>query len=298
LETADHQEGELAEAKAERLQEKIARLRAQMAELKALAPIVEAAPDRQLSLTDPDARAMATTRRGSAMVGYNVQAAVETAHHLIVAHEVVNVGHDRSQLAAMAGEAKAAMGAERLEALADRGYFDGEQILACDALGAIPYVPKPPTSLARTEGRFDRQDFVYLPGEEVYRCPAGERLTWRYATVENGLTLNRYWSSTCGGCPLSSGARRVPRGESPLGARGGAQVDAGAAGPQAGGHAPQENHGRARLRHAEGLDGGDALQDEDPREGPNRDEPAGPRLQSEARHRDPLVGPLMTAMPA
>src|SRR6201997_858632 len=140
LETADRQEGELAEAKATRLKEKIAKLREQMRAYQALEVEVHAAPDQQISLTDPDCRAMANNGKGTGMVGYNVQVAVDTEHHLIVAHEVTNVGHDRGQLANMAGQTKAAMGTDSLEVLADRGYFDGEEILACEALGAAPYV--------------------------------------------------------------------------------------------------------------------------------------------------------------
>ena len=218
LETADRHEGELAEAKAGRLKEKIASLREQMRDFQALEVKVHAAPDRQISLTDPDARAMATNGKGTGLVGYNVQVAVDTEHHLIVAHEVTNVGHDRGQLANMAGQAKAAMGADSLEVLADRGYFDSEEILACEALGAVPYVPKPLTSGAKADGRFGKQDFVYLPDENAYRCPAGERLIWRFTTVEAGLTLHKYWSSNCAGCRLKpqctpSKERRVSRWE-------------------------------------------------------------------------------------
>jgi len=161
LETADRQEGELAEAKSAGLKEKITQLREQAAAFKALEPVVAAAPDGQLSLTDPDARAMATSRRGSGVVGYNVQFAVDAEHHLIVAHEVTNVGHDRGQLSTMAGQAKAAMGADALDVVADRGYFDGEEVLACEAMGVTPYVPKPLTSSAKAKGRFGKQDFVY-----------------------------------------------------------------------------------------------------------------------------------------
>ena len=134
-----------------------------------------AAPDQQASLTDPDARSMATSGRGSGVVGYNVQVAVETEHHLIVAHEVTNVGSDRSQLAAMAKQAKAALQAETLDAVADRGYFHGEEILACEQAGIAVTLPKPMTSGAKAEGRFGKQDFVYKPEEDVYRCPAGEK---------------------------------------------------------------------------------------------------------------------------
>ena len=130
LETADRQEGELAEAKSARLKDKIASLRDQMRKLKALEVAVHAAPDKQISLTDPDARSMATSGKDTGMVGYNVQAAVDAEHHLIVAHEVTNIGNDRSQLSTMAKQAQAAMGARDLTAIADRGYFKGEEILA------------------------------------------------------------------------------------------------------------------------------------------------------------------------
>ena len=219
LETADRQEGEQAQAKSERLAEKIAKLRAQMADFEALAPVLEAQPDRQLSLTDPDARSMATSGRGSGIVGYNVQIAVDAEHHLIVAHEVVNVGHDRAQLTGMATAAKDAMGAATLDVLADRGYFDGEEVLACEAAGATPYVPKPLTSGAKADGRFGKQDFVYLPAEDAYRCPAGARLRHHMTTVEKGQTLHRYWDlASCRACALKpqctpSPMRRVTRWE-------------------------------------------------------------------------------------
>jgi len=174
LETADRQEGELAQAKSVRLHEKIAALRERMAAFKALEPVVHAAPGQQVSLTDLDARSMATSGRGSGVVGYNVQAAVDAKHHLIVAHEVTNTGHDRDQLSGMAGQAKAAMGLQALDVLADRGYFDGEEVLACEGIGVTPYVPKPLTSGSKAKGRFGKQDFVYL-ADDVYRCPAGGR---------------------------------------------------------------------------------------------------------------------------
>src|SRR6202046_4153183 len=125
METADRQEGELAQAKSGRLKDKIAQLREQMAAFKALAPVVEAAPDRQLSLSDPDARSMATSGKGTGVVGYNVQTAVDAKHHLIIAHEVTNVGHDRGQLSSMAAQAQNAIGKQDLTVVADRGYFSG-----------------------------------------------------------------------------------------------------------------------------------------------------------------------------
>jgi transposase len=219
LETADRQEGELARAKSVRLKDKIASLREQMKTFKALEPVVAAAQDQQVSLTDPDARSMATRGRGSGIVGYNVQAAVDTKHHLIVAHEVTNVGHDRDQLSSISNQAKDAMGADALEVLADRGYFSGEQVRACEVLGVTPYVPKPLTSGAKADGRFGKQDFVYLPGENVYRCPAGNLLRHHMTTVEKGMTLHRYWDrASCQACALKprctpSLERRITRWE-------------------------------------------------------------------------------------
>jgi transposase len=204
LETADRQGGEVAEAKSARLKDKIASLRDQMRKFKALEVAVDAAPDKQISLTDPDARSMATSGKGTGVVGYNVHAAVDTQHHLIVAHEVTNIGNDRSQLSTMAKQAQEATGVRELTAIADRGYFKGEEILACEAAGVTPLVPKPLTSGAKADGRFGKQDFVYDAGEDVYRCPAGEKLTWRYSNVEAGLKLHSYWTTKCTACALKS----------------------------------------------------------------------------------------------
>ena len=138
------------------------------------------------------------------MVGYNVQTAVDTKHHLIVAHEVTNVGHDRDQLSNMAGQAKVAMGVDALEVLADRGYFDGEEVLACEPLGVTPILPKPLTSGAKAVGRFGKPDFIYNASDNTYRCPAGESLTWRFTSVENGMTMSTHWTTRCDRCPLRS----------------------------------------------------------------------------------------------
>jgi transposase len=218
LDAADRQEGEVAQAKSARLKEKIAALRAQMQSFKEIEARVAATPDHQISLTDPDARSMATSGRGTGIVGYNVQAAVDTEHHLIVAHEVTNVGNDRAQLSSMAAEAKAAIGAEALDVVADRGYFKGEEILECEKAGITPYVPKPLTSSAKAEGRFGKQDFAYVAEGDVYRCPAGELLTRRFTTVEDGMTVHIYWTSACANCPMrqqctTGKERRVRRWE-------------------------------------------------------------------------------------
>jgi transposase len=203
LDSADRQEPSLARTtKTARLKDKIAKLKEEMRRLEKLEARMLATPDRQVSLTDPDARSMATSGRGSGMVGYNVQAAVDTKHHLIVAHEVTNAGSDRAQLSNMAKQTKAALQVDTLDAVADRGYFNSAEILACDEAGITVTLPKPLTSGSEAKGRFAKQDFVYLAEEDVYRCPAGERLVYRYTNQERGLRLRRYWSTACQGCAI------------------------------------------------------------------------------------------------
>lgn len=215
LDTADRQAPEIAEARSTRLKEKIETMKLQMEKLKQIQEQLEQEPTGQVSLTDPDARAMATsTSRG--LVGYNVQTAVDTTHHLIVAHEVTNIGTDRRQLARMARQAKAAMEANNLQAIADRGYFNGEEIVACEQEGITPLVSKPMTSNAKAEGRFDKEDFVFDPAAGEYKCPAGRRLIWRFSAEERGGLIHKYWSSDCPRCEIrekctTSQYRRVSR---------------------------------------------------------------------------------------
>jgi hypothetical protein len=161
---------------------------------------------------------MATSGRGSGMVGYNVQSAVDTKHHLIVTHEVTNVGSDRSQLSRMSEQARAAIGSEAIEVVADRGYYSGEEIVACEQAGITVYLPKPMTSGLLAKGRFGKQDFVYVAADDVYRCPAGEQLTYHYTNEEEGKTLRRYWTTACQACALKSKCttgkeRRISRWE-------------------------------------------------------------------------------------
>jgi len=175
-------------------------------------------PDGQLSLTDRDARSMATSGRGSGIVGYNVQVAVDTKHHLIAAHDVINEGHDRSQLAPMAAAAREAMGKDKLSAVADRGYYSGLQIKSCGDGGVDAFVPKPTTSGAKAEGRFGKADFIYIARDDEYLCPAGQRAIYRFTREEHGLQTRRYWTSACPQCPMKaqctpSDYRRISRWE-------------------------------------------------------------------------------------
>jgi transposase len=219
LDTADRQEVSLArETKIARLTDKIVKLKQEMQRLKMLETEMLASPDRQISLTDPDARSMATSGRGSGVVGYNVQMAVDTDHHLIVAHEVINEGTDRSQLSPMSQKARTEMGTETLDVVADRGYYDSQEILACSRARITVTLPKPQTSNNKARGRFVRQDFRYVAGEDVYMCPAGERLVYHYTNVERGLTLRRYWTNLCRQCAIkhlctTGNERRIARWE-------------------------------------------------------------------------------------
>ncbi len=203
LDSADRQEPSLARTtKTGRLKDKIAKLKEEMQRLEKLEVQMLAAPAQQISLTDPDARSMATSGRGSGMVGYNVQASVDIKHHLIVAHDVTNEGTDRSQLSPMAKQTKGALATDSLDVVADRGYFNSEEILACDVAGITVTLPKPLTSGIKAKGRFGKQDFVYVAEEDVYLCPAGERLVYHYTNEEKGLTLRRYWTNVCQNCAI------------------------------------------------------------------------------------------------
>lgn len=217
MESLDRQESKVADDKTQRLSEKIVILKGEIAKLKAREVEMLAAPDKQLSLTDPDARSMATSG-SSGMVGYNMQAAVDTKHHFIVAHEVTNNGSDRGQLSPMAEQAKKALGVDEIEAVADRGYFSGAQIKACEEAKITTYLPKPQTSKQRTQGYFAKRDFIYRPEEDQYQCPAGQRLGRFTTTVQSGLRIHRYRNPVCGQCALKAKCtpakeRRITRWE-------------------------------------------------------------------------------------
>jgi transposase len=167
MDTADRAEPEVAELNKGRLHEKIAGLKEQMPRRRRLEAQMLARPDQQLSLTDPDARSM--KNRDGGIVGYNVQTAVDTKSHLIVAHEVVTTGTDRESRTPMAKPARAATSVDDLTMVADRGYFKGEQIRQCDEAGITPLVPKSMASNSKAEGRFEKQDFIYIASDDEYR---------------------------------------------------------------------------------------------------------------------------------
>ena len=218
IESADREDSRNAKQETERLQDKIAKLKQEVVRLNELEEERLKRPDKQISLTDPDARSMATSGRGSGMVGYNVQTAVDTKHHLIATHEVTNVGHDRSALHHMANKARQAIGIEEISVVADRGYYSGTEIYACEQDGIRTYLPKPRTSGNKAKGLFDKRDFKWIEKDNEYECPAGERLKWRFVTEEKGKTIHKYWSSSCPTCTLKEQCttgkyRRVARWE-------------------------------------------------------------------------------------
>jgi hypothetical protein len=230
LETADRTQPAEVEAKSERLREKIETLRGQMRRMDAIREQLKETPDEQVSETDPDARSMISQAKGTGVVGYNVQAAVDTKHHLIVTHEVTNVGNDRAQLTKMATAARDEMGKSKLQAVADRGYFNSNEIKACTEAGITPLVPKPMTSNARAEGRFSKGDFIYLKKDDEYQCPAGERAIYRFSREEGGLLVRIYWSSACPGCPDAQAVHHLELSAHPaLAARAHPRSDAAAA---------------------------------------------------------------------
>jgi len=234
LDEADKRAPEEHKYTAKELAEKIASMQEQMGRLQVIEGQVQAHPDKQVSLTDPDARSMAKAGGGST-VGYNVQTAVDGDNHLIVAHEVTNATTDRSQLASMATKAKAALSEETAAAeteeaaeegevrdaftvIADAGYYKGEEIVECHEAGITALVPKVNTSGSKAKGRYSKADFRYDAKANEYICPAGERLTYRCDSEEKGKTLYVYWTSRCSDCPLKADCttgkeRRIKRWE-------------------------------------------------------------------------------------
>lgn len=216
LDKMDQKPDEVVEIQTPVLTEKIASLKEALAEVNAMEPELNEREDKQISLTDPEARSLRT--RGTGIVGYNVQTAVEPKNHLIVAHAVTNQFNDHNQLSPMAIAAKAALGVDKLDALADRGYYKGEEVLACAKADIDTYVPRPMTSNNKAKGLYEKADFHYIAEDDEYQCPAGERLTRHGTREEYGKQITRYWTSNCGQCALKSKCtigkeRRVSRWE-------------------------------------------------------------------------------------
>ena len=216
IDSADRQAAPIAKIRAARLESKIATLKDEVARLNNIGKILAATLDKQLSLTDPDARSMKT--RGSGIVGYNVQTAVDAKHHLIVAHEVTNIGSDKGQLASISQQAKDVLAVNELTVIADRGYYNGKEIRACEQAGITTYLPKVQTSGNQAKGLFGKRDFIYHAAVDEYECPAGERATYRTTSQERSKNIKRYWSSACRDCDMkpqctTGKERRISRWE-------------------------------------------------------------------------------------
>jgi hypothetical protein len=143
---------------------------------------------------------------------------VDSKHHLIAAHEVTNAGIDRNPLSSMAGKAVSALDATTLTVIADPGYYKGEEIVACYDAGITALVPRIDTSTSKAKGRYSKVDFRYDAEQNEYICPAGQRLTYRFDSVEHGKTMWVYMTCQCSTCPLqskctTSNAKRIKRWE-------------------------------------------------------------------------------------
>ena len=217
LDTVDKEEPEIREVTAKELQQKITSMQAKMEELKVREAEVEAHPDKQVSLTDPDARSMIKAGGGTT-VSYNVQTAVDSKHHLIAAHEVTNATTDRSQLSSMAEQARTALDAEDLTVIADPGYYKGEEMVACSDANITALVPRVDTSGKRGKGQYTRADFSYDAKANEYVCPANAKMTYRYTTEDKGKQMRAYMTDQCRSCALKSKCtsgkeRRIKRWE-------------------------------------------------------------------------------------
>ena len=218
LETADRHGDAVPEAKVARLKDKIMKLKEEVTRLNAINAEMMKSDDKQISLTDPDARSMATSGKDTGIVGYNVQIAVDTENHLIVAHEVQTSARTAINSRIWPSRREPRWALRRSMLWPNRGYYTGEEIRACEEAGITVTLPKPQTSGAKAAGRFGKQDFVYVAADDVYICPAHERLAYHCTNVEDGKILRRYWTTNCQGCALKSKCttgqeRRITRWE-------------------------------------------------------------------------------------
>ena len=280
------EEGEVRAEKIANLAQRCERIRQEIERLVDMGQALRESPDSQISLTDPDARSMATSAKGSGFVGYNAQSAVDTETHLIVTHDVINAGHDREQLSPMAKGAKAALGRDEMSAVADKGYFSGREILACHEDGITTTLPRPETSGNRKKGMYVKADFAYDAEADVYRCPAGETLTYRYTTEEGGPGRAALLDQRLSDLP-GQGALHHRQGapDHPMGTRASGRRDARPPEPRPRLDGPAPLDGRAPVRHDQSLDGRDALPDAQAQKRPHRDGIPCPRLQHQAHDR-------------
>jgi transposase len=202
LDQQDQQESGQRGLSPEQLKEKIARYKERRVQYEQWQSDLKGSGESQVSLTDPESRSM---RVGHGVeVSYNVQIVVDQKNKLLVEHEVTNEVIDLGQLSTMAKKAKETLGVEALEVVADRGYYNGEEVKACEQSGITAYVPKSNTSSNLKRGLFTKEDFIYEPDKDCYRCPAGKELSYRYQTLEQGRQMRTYQISGCKSCGLKS----------------------------------------------------------------------------------------------
>ena len=217
LDRNDEQEADLPRPTAEEVKKKIEILRQRKRKLRALGKQMDHSGQTQVSLTDPDSRSMPAGKGHGTDVAYNVQVTVDARHKLILDHQVTNDPTDRNHLSSMALRAKELLGVKRLQAVADMGYYDGEEVKACAEAGIQTYLPRPITSANRPLGLFTKEDFRYNPRKDCYHCPAHQRLTFRFQTRESGRDVCYYATPACAGCRLrpkctrNAGGRRITR---------------------------------------------------------------------------------------
>jgi len=212
LDENDAKEPEERKLTADELKEKIKTLQERMKKYKGFQKQMEASGEKQISLTDPDSRSMPVGGGRTTDVAYNVQMSVDEKHKMIVDHEVTNEVTDRSLLSQISERAKEALGVEELDVLADMGYYDGQQVKECIEEGITPYIPKADTSANRKLGLFAKDDFRYDLEQDCYWCPSGEKLTYRFQTIEKGRGRKYYATPACSQCKLKSKCTRSKDG--------------------------------------------------------------------------------------
>jgi hypothetical protein len=202
LDRQDQQGGEQRGLSPEQLKNKIEQYQQRRAQYEQWQSDLEGGAQSQISLTDPESRSM---RVGHGVeVSYNVQIVVDHKHKLVLEHEVTNEVTDQGQLSTMAKKAQETLGVPTVEVVADRGYYNGEEVKACEQSGMTVYVPKPNNSSNLKRGLFTKEDFIYEPQKDCYRCPAGQELSYRYQTLEQGRLMRSYAISGCKSCELRS----------------------------------------------------------------------------------------------
>ena len=282
LDTADRTQPADLQAKTTRLQDKLVKLRKQMQHLREIEIELGKQPDQQLSLTDPDARSMATSGRGTGMVGYNVQVAADTKHHLIVATEVTNEGHDRGSLWSMAQHSREAMGKEDrthrgpglLQGPGDPGLRASGHHDLCAQADDVARQGRGPVQQGRLH--------LHRPRRRV-PMPCGSAAARHHSSDEDGMRIDTYYTYGVPTCPLKAQCttgqeRRVGDGSTRR-----ARRHAGPAGSKARRDEDPKTNRRTRLRNTEALDGIGALPDEDARACAHRNQPARARIQPQAR---------------